>query len=286
MRQCQREALREIKAYADTIRYATKEIPETVIINRRVYLYELNDTDPYKVIADIINKWYGTDTPEPRVRWFFELQVEQVIRQATVASAERINALAEVAGYAQPYQVQSILLSTPYRERIRRVASRVFEEMKGFTGDTANRLARTLSEEMAAGRGIAQVKRRLAAEFDISMSRAETIARTELAKSHRDTRRDQAKDARDRLELDARVQLISALAPTTRPSHAALHLRIVQVEEVEPLYRATPGQRINCICSEQTVLVTKDGEIIGQRKATERDAKLAKYLAETPVNAR
>ena len=286
MWQCQREALREIKAYADSIPRTSKEIVETVITNRRVYLYELNDTDPYKVINEIINRWYGTDTPEPRVRWFFSLEAEQVVRQSTVAGAERINVLAEAAGLAQPYQVQSILLSQPYQERIRRVASRVFEEMRGFTGDTANDLARTLAEEMAAGRGITAVKRRLAERFDISMIRAETIARTELAKSHRDTRRDQTKDARDRLDLNAQVQLISALAPTTRPSHAALHLRIVQVEEVEPLYQKTQGGRINCLCSEQTVIIAKDGTVIGARKATKQDAALAAYLAATPVGKR
>lgn len=278
MHQCKREALREIKAYADSIPRTSKEIVETVITNRRVYLYELNDTDPYKVINEIINRWYGTDTPEPRVRWFFSLEAEQVVRQSTVAGAERINVLAEAAGLSQPYQVQSILLSQPYQERIRRVASRVFEEMKGFTGDTANDLARTLSEEMAAGRGIEAVKRRLAERFDISMSRAETIARTELAKSHRDTRRDQTKDSRDRLGLDSRVQLISALAPTTRPSHAVLHLKIVQVEEVEPIYQKTQGQRINCLCSENTVLIAKDGTVIGGRKMTPEDQRLVDFI--------
>jgi len=278
MRQCQREALREIKAYADSIPRTSKEIVETVITNRRVYLYELNDTDPYKVINEIINRWYGTDTPEPRVRWFFALEAEQVVRQSTVAGAERLNVLAEAAGLAQPYQVQSILLSQPYQERIRRVASRIFEEMRGFTGDAANDLARTLSEEMAAGRGIEAVKRRLAERFDISMSRAETIARTELGTAHRNTRRDQTKDARDRLGLDSRVQLISALAPTTRPSHAKLHLKIVQVEEVEPLYQKTQGNRINCICSENTVLIAKDGTVIGGRKMTPEDQRLVDFI--------
>ena len=40
----QARSLREIKDYADSIPRTSKEIVETVITNRRVYLYELNDT--------------------------------------------------------------------------------------------------------------------------------------------------------------------------------------------------------------------------------------------------
>lgn len=277
LHQCKREALREIKAYADSIPRTSKEIAETVITNRRVYLYELNDTDPYKVINEIINRWYGTDTPEPRVRWFFALEAEQVVRQSTVSGAERINVLAEAAGLAQPYQVQSILLSQPYQERIRRVASRIFEEMRGFAGDTANDLARTLSEEMAAGRGIEAVKRRLAERFDISMSRAETIARTELAKSHRDTRRDQSKDARDRLDLNIQEQWVSALAPTTRSWHAARHLKFYTPEENAEFYTLR-ANAVNCLCSQNTVLIAKDGTVIGGRKMTPEDQRLVDFI--------
>lgn len=280
LHQCKREALREIKAYADSIPRTSKEIVETVITNRRVYLYELNDTDPYKVINEIINRWYGTDTPEPRVRWFFSLEAEQVVRQSTVAGAERINVLAEAAGLAQPYQVQSILLSQPYRDRIGAVSSRVFEFMKGFTGDTANKLALVLGEEMAAGRGIAAVKRRIEKEFDVSMARAETIARTELAHAHRQTREAQTKDARDRLGLNALDQWISALAATTRKSHAKRHLKFYTPEENAAFY-ASPeshGGEINCVCSQNTVLIAKDGTVIGGRKMTPEDQRLVDFI--------
>lgn len=280
LHQCKREALREIKAYADSIPRTSKEIVETVITNRRVYLYELNDTDPYKVINEIINRWYGTDTPEPRVRWFFSLEAEQVVRHSTVAGAERINVLAEAAGLTQPYQVQSILLSQPYQERIRRVASRIFEEMRGFTGDTANDLARTLSEEMAAGRGIEAVKRKLAERFDISMSRAETIARTELAHAHRQAREAQTKDARDRLGLNALDQWVSALAATTRRSHGKRHLKFYTPEENAAFYASVESQggEINCLCSQNTVLIAKDGTVIGGRKMTPEDQRLVDFI--------
>ncbi len=277
-------ALTEVKRYAESV--PRKQIAIQVNKTQKAYSYDLNGFDPYLAIDEIINRWFETDSELPAPRWFFGMEVDNVTRRATTIESERVNTLAETAGLTQQYQIEQVLLSDPYRERIRRVRQRVFEEMKGFTGDTANDLARTLSNEMAAGNGINEVKRKLAKRFNIKMKRSETIARTELGTAHRNARRDTSKDARDRLGLNTMVQLISSLSPTTRPSHAKLHLKVVAIEEVEPLYQATPGQRINCICSEQTVIITKSGEIIGKRKETERDKKLAAYLANTPVSAR
>ena len=285
MRKAKAEALREIKRYADSIPRTFTEVSESVITNRRVYLYELNDKDPYLTVREIIERWFGTAGDRPNPRWFFELQVEQVVRRATVTGAERINQLSGAAGLNQPYQVQALLLSQPYQERIRRVSQRVFEEMKGFTTDTANDLARTLSDQMAAGRGVERVKRQIADRFDVSMSRAETIARTELATAHRGARREQTKDARDRLGLDVREQWISQLAPTTRSTHAARHLKFYTPEQNAAFY-LVDGNAINCLCNQQTAMIAKDGTVLGARKMSERDKKLVKYLTSTPASER
>ncbi len=281
-------ALGDIKKYADSVPRNRISIQDAPVNNKSqsVYTYDLNGYDPYLTIDEIINKWFDTTDPTPPREWFFGLEVDQVTRRGTVTEAERINTLAEMADLGPQYQVQQLLLSDPYRERIRRVRQRTFNEMKGFTGDTANALARVLSEQMAAGNGINEVKRAIAAKFETSMSRAETIARTELATAHRDARRDTTKDSRDRLGLNTMIQLISALAPTTRSSHAALHLKIVTIEEVEPAYQKTPGQRINCLCAEQSVIITKDGTVLGARKMTKEIQMQVDYLVAVPSKAR
>lgn len=276
MREAKKSALAEIKIYVDSIPVTSKDIPDTVVTNRRVYLYELNDTDPYIAIREIIERWFGTRGDQPYQRWFFGQEVENVVRYATVTEAERINSLSQIAGLGEPYQVQSILLSQPYFDRISRLSQRAFEEMKGFTGDTAKDLARILSSEMAAGRGITTVKRVITERFDVSMSRAERIARTELGHSHRQAREDQTKDARDRLGLDTFDQWVSALAQTTRPSHAKRHLKFYTPEENAAFYASpeSQGGEINCLCVQQTVIRTKDGQLIGARKMTKRDKRL------------
>ncbi len=263
-------ALGDIKKYADSVPRERISVKDTPVNNKSqsVYTYDLNGYDPYLTIDEIINKWFGTDSTTPAREWFFGLEVDQVNRRGTVTEAERINTLAEMADLGPQYQVQQLLLSDPYRERIRRVRQRVFNEMKGFTGDTANDLARALSNEMAAGSGINEVKRKIAQRFNIKMSRAETIARTELAKAHRDTRRDMTKDSRDRLKLDTFEQWISAMADTSRTSHMDRNLKFYTPEENEAFYLSpdSQGGYINCLCTQQTVIRTKNGTILGARK--------------------
>ncbi len=260
-------ALGDIKKYADSVPRDRISVKDAPVNNKSqsVYTYDLNGYDPYLTIDEIINKWFDTTDPTPHREWFFGLEVDQVNRRGTVTEAERINTLAEMVDLGPQYQVQKILLSDPYRERIRRVRQRVFEEMKGFTGDTANDLARALSNEMASGSGINEVKRKIAQRFNVKMSRAETIARTELGKSHRDTRRDMTKDSRDRLKLDTFEQWISALSPTSRPTHIARHLNFYTPEDDQKFYDVD-ANAINCICTQQTVIRAKNGQILGARK--------------------
>lgn len=263
-------ALKEIRRYVESIPVTVREIAENPVVNRRIYLYELRDRDTYRDIREIIESWFGTGGESPPTRWFMDAQINEVVTRATTQEAERINRLSGAIGISDPYQMERILMSPEFRERIRRVRNRVFEEMRGFTGDLANDLGRTLADQMAQGKGIRTVTGKLTERFNIKESRARTIARTELGKAHRDTRTDQTRDARDNLGLDAREQWISALSPTTRESHAARHLEIYTPEEVAAFY-SEDGNAINCLCVTQTVLVAEDGTIVGERQLTERD---------------
>ena len=72
------------------------------------------------------------------------------------------------------------------------------------------------------------------------------------------------------------MQWISQLAPTTRPSHAEQHLKIMEIEEVAETY-AKIGS-INCLCLQQSVVITQDGEVLGERKPDKRDEQLVALI--------
>lgn len=264
-----KEAMKRIREFAKSIPVSVAEIPEGPVTNRRVYLYELRDIDIQGEIRAIIEHMFDTGTDKPPMRWFFDSEINEVVTRATAQEVERINSLVSIMGETAPYRMEQILMSQPFRDRIARVRARVFEEMKGFTTDTANDLGRTLAQQMAQGKGIRSATKQVADRFDIKERRAQTIARTELGKAHRDAREAQTKDARDRLDLDALTQWISALAPTSRRSHMARHLKFYTPEQNAEFYASpeSQGSQINCLCTQATIIRTKDGEILGARKA-------------------
>lgn len=262
-------AMREISAYLSRIPRAMQVIPDGPVINRNVYIYELNDRDVFADIKAIIDRWFETAGDKPPTRWFLEAQVAEVVTRATAGEAARINGLANIAGINDPYRMEQVLTRPEFRERIRRLSQRVYSGLKTFSTDAATDLAFTMSKNMAAGKGIRAITSELSARFDVKQSDAERLARTELGHAHREARRDMTIDARDRLKLNAMEQYISALSPTSRTSHMDLHLKIMSPEDIAAFYAdsaRSQGGEINCLCTSQTVIVTENGTVLGARK--------------------
>lgn len=69
-------------------------------------------------------------------------------------------------------------------EKVRMLASRSFDEMENVTTDMATRMTRTLTDGLVQGQHPTEIARSLADDLDISSSRAETIARTEVIRAH------------------------------------------------------------------------------------------------------
>lgn len=242
---------------------------ESVVVNRNIYRYELLDTiDMDEEINRLIEKWFGTNGNRPPDRWFFGQEVEAAYARGSEAAAAKIQSIA--GSELGATGVETLLRSRPYFDRIARVRLRAFEEMKGLTGDMRNNLRRILSDGVSRGVGPQSIARDIRKQLNTSQSRANTIARTEIGTSFRDSRRDLAVDSRDRLGLDVRLQWVSALAPTTRPEHAERHLNYYTPEEVADFY-ARDGNAINCLCSQNEVIITASGDILGERKWTKRD---------------
>jgi SPP1 gp7 family putative phage head morphogenesis protein len=255
-------AYKEVKALIESIPYTVETVPDSFVTNRQRYTYQLTGRDVNKEIAAILARYFGTDADLPP-RWFFTQPIDEAYQNGTLQSAARLAAFASDA--LTEAQLRNVLMSPAYLRRIELLNSRVFEEMKGFVGDTAADLARVLAQDIGRGVGIRTITSDIAERFDVSRSRAEKIARTEVGQAQRTARREQALEARDDLGLDVALQWISALAPTTRPTHRARHLKIYTIEEVADFY-SRDGNPINCLCVTTEVVKTKGGKILGERK--------------------
>lgn len=240
-----------------------------VTVNRSTYIYELsaervNDIDA--IIRDIVASWFDTQTDKHPARWFFDPYIEQPARSAAVGSANRVAMLATQAGYSTAvltqFEVTSILSSDYYRRRIQLLYGRVFNEMKGFSGQTATDLARVLADTVALGRSPREAKRLIRQRFDVAMSRAERIARTEINNAYTTSRLEEQMQARQN-GVDVKVIHRSSLVPTTRSWHAARHGRIYTIEEQQAWW-SDGANKINCLCSVMEAVYSPSGELYDQ----------------------
>jgi hypothetical protein len=171
--------------------------------------------------------------------------------------------VANLAAITDDYtrEITQVIQSAPWQRRVALVRARVFEEMATFEGDTANDLGRVLSRAIQDGLNPMDVKATISQRFGVAMSRGERIARTEITGAYRRARLDEDRDASERLGIRTGLLWISAFAPSTRPSHAALNGEVVTNEFVREFY-AQDANGINCMCSQTSVLLDENGEVV------------------------
>jgi len=219
-----------------------------ITVNAYEYLIDLPDLQR---IIEELSRRLG-DLPADRLAD----AVEAAYRQGTGDMNVALAAITD--DYTR--ELTQILQSDPWQRRIALVRARVFEEMRGFEGDTARDLGRVLSQAVQDGLNPMDVKRTISQRFGVSMSRAERISRTEITQSYRRARLDEDRDARERLGIKTGLLWLSGFLPDTRPSHAALHGEVVTEDFVREFY-AEGANAINCVCSQVPVLLDDDGSV-------------------------
>lgn len=190
-----------------------------------------------------------------------EMPSQELIDQVTAAYANGTGqAVANLQKITDQYTLTAsqVLASQPYQRRVALISARVFEEMRGFEGETAADLARVLSRGVENGLNPREVAKDIRDRFGVSKSRAERIARTEITTALRRGIWDEDADANQRLGIKTGLLWFSALSPSTRASHAAKHGNIYSQEEVREFY-TRDANSINCKCSQRSILLDEDG---------------------------
>lgn len=244
-----------------------KDLPKEFVSNKTTYRYLLDDFRLQSVderIRQIINDWFDTSTDTRPPNFWFNRYVGFAYDMGTSDSTDRLSLLGQQAGIFSDYElsqldVEQIYQQPLYKRRIELVYGRAFNEMKGFSGNTATDLARVLSQVVADGRSPRDAQRMIKSRFGVARSRAERIARTEINRSYNVARHENNKELSKRLEIDMRVAHRSSLVPTTRLTHGARHGNIYTLEEQQEWWDQG-SNRINCLCSTTEVVFDKEGK--------------------------
>jgi hypothetical protein len=275
-------ARRDVLAIYDSIpyeKYTQAEIINQLIANKTYYKYEQDPaylTGIYDEIQATINGWMQTETPNKPARYFMDFYIDNSYSFGAQQSVNNIERITKAADLAQQ-NYEQILTSKPYFDRIANIRSRVFEEMVGFSGDTGKDLGRVLSNIVQNGTGITKARSIIADRFDVAISRAERIARTEINRAYTKSRTDTTKQTREEYGINIALMQISALSPTTRIWHAQRHGLVYTPEQQEEWWSSN-GNRISCLCSVSEVLLDDDGKPLNKKLQDKRLKQKKEYL--------
>lgn len=212
--------------------------------------------------------------------WFFDSYVSVAATRGTAQE------FANLAQQSPAYRsgrgsLQEILRSEPYQRRMVLTRARVFEEMKGLSGQVKADMARVLTDGIGRGLNPLQVARNLAEQIGIEEGRARRIARTEIPTALRRARWDEADEAQELYGVETKEMHLSALSSTTRATHAARHAKLYTREQVREWW-SKDGNSVNCKCSTTSVMVDAKGKplvpsIIGRAKQTRQKMESRGY---------
>jgi len=204
--------------------------------------------------------------------------VEDAHRLGTAQSWANLSNLSTV--YAAARQLEAIVYSEPYRNRIAAAKFKSYEHWTGLAAEQRSTLAQIIGQAVADGQNPTVARKLIAERLEVSKARALAYAQTDITDTLRQARMAEADHAVETLQLQIGLLWTSALIPTTRPWHASRSGKVYSTAEVREFY----GQRGNvfrCHCSVTEALLDTDGKPIltdglkakmrAEREAWERD---------------
>lgn len=267
----QRKVGKELAAVRGWLLTRFKNIPSerVKIVNQARYDYFI-DVDALTALIEELKQRLGV--PGEQV---VQTAVQAAYQEGTAQAATNLSAITEE--YTRT--ATSVLASSQYQARAALAGARVFEQMKGFAGQAGADLARLIMQGVEEGRSPTRVSRDIRTQFGVLKSRADRIARTEVIGALRRGRMDEAETAEQMFGFKIRMLWFSALAPTTRKTHARRHGETYEVDEVRNFY-SRDGNAINCLCSQVEVIEDGDDDGVPEKVQQRTKRQKAKWRQE------
>lgn len=142
-----------------------------------------------------------------------------------------------------PTDINAAFLQPVHADKVGLIYARTYSDLEGISAGMDNKISRTLAQGIAEGRGPMDMAREMVREVDMTITRARTIARTEVIRAHH--------VGTINMYREAGVEGVSVLAEWSTagfdvcPDCADLQGRVFNLEEIEPLIPLHP----NCRCT-------------------------------------
>lgn len=260
----------------------------------RIPVYQLNDVRSVEVrygltpeqLAGIaaelqatLARWLGEPGREPQHLFWWDRYVQEAAQLGTVQAVTNLTALSTT--YAAARNLEAVLYSEPYRNRIAVAKFKSYEHWTGLAAEQRAQLAQVIGQAVADGLNPKAARRLIQERLEVGKAKALAYAQSDITDTLRQAR--WAEDDAAEADLGVRTAELwtSALIPTTRPWHASRNGKVYTREEVRAFY-AERGNRYNCRCATTACLLDADGKPILTKKlqatmANERKAWQSKH---------
>ncbi len=224
--------------------------------------------------------------------WYYAPRVEQPYRQGTLDEVSNFNRAIIAAGLGGALiggapivrvDAQTTLLSQSYRVDLQSQIEQNYESVRSLSNTTGAQVIQQVRLGVDAGLPPSEISANIQARFAVAASSADRIARTETNWAFNNAKIAEVDRAARETGFKPAVLHLSALTSTTRATHAARHGN-AYTPAAQQQWWNSGANRINCLCTTQTVLVDRSGNILGKDQQEEIKAERA-FFDEPTVRA-
>lgn len=192
-------------------------------------------------------------------QFWMSVEVADAYSAGTVEAQQQLALMSPI--YAEERRITDIIYSEPYLKRLSIANVSTYSDWKGISDAARNDLAQVMMNGIATGANPRDIEKEISQRVDVSQSRAENIAQTELTGILRKANRDEVQESKALLDINSALFWVSALLKTTRATHSARHARAFSPEECEEFY-SKDGNRYRCHCGQTPCMLDDEGNVI------------------------
>ncbi len=226
-----------------------------------------------------LERWIASGRESAHAMWWAAYD-EEASQLGAAQTAANLTNLAPA--YAASRNLETIVYSTAYRNRVSMAQLKSYEHWTGLRAGMRSELSQVIGRAVVDGKSPRAVEREIMDRLDVGRAKARQYAQTDITDTLRQARMAEAEYATESLGLKIGLLWTSALIPTTRPWHASRNGKVYSAAEVREFY-AVNGNRYRCHCATTECLLDTAGKpiltdslkqkMLAEKGAWERSAK-------------
>lgn len=209
-------------------------------------------------LREALDRWIARDRDPANMLWY-SVYPEQASQLGAAQAVANLTHLSDA--YAATRTLRDVVFSEAYRNRVAMAQIKSYEHWTGLASEIRAELSQIIGRAVVDGKNPRAVRREIMDRLDVSKSRAEAYAQSDITDTLRMTRLAEDEHAEESLGIRTGELWTSAFLPTTRPWHASRSGRVYSREQVRDFY-SRDGNIYRCHCSITTCLLDEDGQPI------------------------